>query len=53
MEFGVPNAFVSQPVHLLVLVSPNQSANNVFLSQQTNTSQPKQAQKPTSEQTVY
>jgi len=40
-----------QPVRLLVSASPNQSANSVFLSQQTSTSQPKSAQKPTSEQT--
>jgi len=43
---------VSQPVRLLVSTSPNQPANSVFLSQQTSTSQPKPAQKPTSEQAV-
>jgi len=39
-----------QPVRLLVSASLNQPANNVFLSQQTSTSQPKPAQKPTSEE---
>jgi len=37
-------------VRLLVSASPNQPANSVFFSQQTSTSQPKSAQKPTSEQ---
>jgi len=38
-----------QHVHLLVSASLNQPANSIFLSQQTSTSQPKPAQKPTSE----
>jgi len=42
-------AIARQPVRLLVSASPNQSANSIFLSQQTSTSQPKPAQKPTSE----
>ena len=37
-------------VRLLVSTSPNQPTNSVFLSQQISTTQPKPAQKPTSEQ---
>ena len=44
---------VSQPVRLLVSTSPNQPANSVFLSQQTSTSQPKPAQKPTNEHAQF
>ena len=40
------------PVRLLVLTSPNQPTNSVFLSHKTSTSQPKPAQKPTSEQAL-
>ena len=40
----------NHPVRLLVSASPNQPTNSIFLSQQTSTSQPKPAQKPTSEQ---
>jgi len=41
-----------RPVRLLVSVSPNQSANSVFLSQKISTSQPKPAPAPTSEQAL-
>jgi len=41
-----------QHVRSLVLASPNQSVNSVFLSQQTSTSQHKLAQKLTSEHAV-
>jgi len=37
----------------LASASPNKPANGVFLSQQTSTSQPKSAQKPTSEHADY
>ena len=43
----------NHPVRLLVSASPNQSANSVFLSQQTSTSQPKPTQKPSSEQAEF
>jgi len=39
----------NHPVRLLVSARLIQPANSVFLSQQTSTSQPKPAQKPTSE----
>ena len=41
------------PVRLLILDRLIQPANSVFLSQQTSTSQPKPAQKPTSEHAVW
>ena len=43
----------NHPVRLLVSARLIQPANSVFLSQQTSTSQPKPAQKPTSEQAIY
>ena len=39
------------PVRWLVSVRFIQSVNSIFLSQQTSTSQPKPAQKPTNERT--
>ena len=44
---------VIQPVRSLVSATPNQPANNIFLSQKTSTSLLKLAPAPTSEQAHY
>jgi len=52
LELALSNIFYLHPARLLVSASPNQLANNIFLSQKTSISQSKPALAPTSEQAL-